>query len=261
LKHLTPEEIERFAASPTEEYPDGDATGRARHAAECARCRDEVNAARTLRISLGELPGFSPSPGFSGRVMGRVDLPIPWLEDLLATLPEISPGPSFSPAVMARVDLPAPWLEQALGRLPGIAPSPGFAAAVMARVQLPIPWRARLWRFARRRRAALAGAAASTLAATGAAAAWLFGAQGVRPVQFLTYLLDGIQDLAGRGLVAVGRTAYELGLVDSGTTIPDIGPATALGGLALASAIGLLSLWAMTRLMRAQPQPRLRPIA
>jgi len=261
LKHLTLEEIDRFAGGAMGASTDDETTGKARHAAECARCRDEVDAARAVLRSLTELPEFSPSPGFAENVMARVDLPLPWLEGRLANLPQLSPSPAFSLAVMTRVDLPVPWLERALGQLPGVAPAPGFASGVMARVRLPIPWRARLWRFAQGRRVALAGAAVSTLTATSAGAAWLFGAQGVRPMQLVTYLLVAIQDLAVRGLVAVGRIGYELGIVDSGTTIPNIGPATALGGLALASTIGLLSLWVMTRLMRAQPQLRLRPVA
>jgi len=260
LKHLTPEEIERLAEDREEVSPDVASDGQARHAAQCARCRDEVDAARALLRSLEDLTELSPSHGFAEAVMADVDLPIPWLDDRLAALPELSPSLAFSSAVMSRVDLPVPLLERAFAHLPHVVPPPGFATGVMARVRLPIPWHARLWRFARRRRIALAGAAASTLATTGAGAMWLFGSQGVRPVQLVTYLLAGLQDLAVRGLVTVGRIGYALGLVDAGTTIPGISPATALGGLALASTIGLLSLWVMARLTPDRPQPlRLRP--
>lgn len=241
--------------------PDSDATGRARHAAECTRCRDEVAAARAVLRSLTALPELTPSRGFAGNVMARVDLSVSWLEERMAQLPQLAPSPGFSSAVMARVDLPVPWLERALGALPHVAPPLGFASGVMARIRLPIPWHARLWRFARRRRGALVGATASMLTATGAGAVWLFGARGVTPLQFVIYLLSGIGELAVRGLVAVGRVGYELGLVDAGTAITDISPAAALGSLALTSTIGFLSLWVMARLMQTPPQVRLRQAA
>lgn len=144
------------------------------------------------------------------------------------------------------------WLA-ALGHVPVPA---GFAARVMARVRLPVPWYDRAWSVARAHWGSLAAAAAVLAVVTGAAGYWLFGAQGVAPLELTAFLLGGLRDLAVEGLLAAGRVAYRLGLVDAGSSIADrIGATEALGGLALASTTGLLALWTMLRLMR--PAPRL----
>lgn len=253
--HLTPREIERFAERSADSLP----ADRARHLETCPRCREEVDDLRALIQSLAGLPGVAPDEGFADAVMARVDLPAPWLDSALAALPRLDPSTSFADAVMARVDLPVPWLERALAALPRVAPSPGFATAVMARVRLPAPWHERLWRFARRRRTALATAAASLVGISGAAATWLFGLQGVTLAQIGIVLWAGIRDLAIRGLLALGRAGYELGLLDAGTAITDrISPTQALGGLGLASLAGLLSVWVMVRLVRSTPPATLR---
>lgn len=221
MRHLTHDEIERLAE--TAAGPDAPREAVA-HLETCTRCREEVEMMRTLFARIASLPSPAPSA-------------------------------SFSDAVMRRVELPTPWLDRQLERLPRLAPSPGFAAAVLARVRLPLPWHERLWRFAHRRRAALASAAAATLAVSGAGAAWLFGAQGVSPSQFIGFLLGGARDLAIRGLMEVGQVAYRLGLVDTGSWVADrISPLTAAGSLALASLLGLLALWTMARIGRAAPE-------
>ncbi|MFV1987894.1 MAG: hypothetical protein ACC682_11485 [Gemmatimonadota bacterium] len=291
MRHLTPEEIERFAAgdSPVAEGSACRGTdGTGQHLARCPDCREEVEFVRALDRCLADLPEVEPTHSLVDAVLAAVDLPIPWLEERLAALPEMAPPEGFAVSVMSRIDLPAPWLDEALARLPEFAPSegfataalrrvdlpvpwldhalarlpravpaPGFATSVMARVRLPIPWHQRAWRFARRRRVALAGAAASTFAVSSMGAAWLFGVQGVTPVQFVTFVLGGARDLAVRGLVALGRFGYEVGLVDAGTAIPDVSPTAALGALALVSAVGLLSLLVMARLMHVGPERRL----
>jgi hypothetical protein len=261
---------------------------RAAHLDACPDCREEVEAIRAIVRCLNELPevapasslaesvmeaidlpapwlddhladlGYAvPAAGFAESVMQQVDLPAPWLDEALAGLPRLAPSGDLAGAVMHRVDLPVPWLDRALARVPQPAPAPGFATSVMARVQLPIPWHQRIARFMRRRRVALAGAAASTVAVSAAGAAWLFGVQGVTPVQFVTFVLGGVRDLAVRSLVALGGVGYELGLVDAGMTITDINPVAAVGSLALASVVGLLALFVMARLMRTSSQLRL----
>lgn len=291
MTHLTPEEIELFSAGDQAFGEDSTHRGsdaRVRHLARCESCREEVEALRALVRCLKELPQESPrtsiadavmgrvelpvlwleerlaqlpepelAAGFAASVMDRVDLPVPWLDEALAALPDVQPGAGFAAAAMERVNLEIPWLETALGSVPQVAPDPGFATAVMSRVRLPIPWHQRIWRFARRRKVALAGAGASTVAVSAAGAGWLFGVQGVTPVQFIAYLLGGLGDLAMRGLMALGGIGYELGLVDAGTTLTDISPLAALGSLALASVVGLTSLFVMARLMRTGPELRL----
>lgn len=222
MPHLTPDEIERFA-----ETRDAAAQGGARstHLATCARCREEVDELRALLVRLAGLEPCPPSMGFADSVMKQVELP------------------------PASVDLE-------LARLPRWSPSLGFVTAVMARVRLPVPWSVRLSRFARRRRVALAGVAATTIAVSGGSAVWLFGAKGVAPGQLLALVAGGARSVLVDALLAAGRLGYRFGLVDAGGSIIDqISPTTALGSLGLASAMGLLSLWVMTRLSQAPPQP------
>lgn len=253
--HLTPREIEQFADRSADSLP----ADRARHLDACPRCREEVDDLRALIASVERLPGLAPTKGFADTVVARVDLPAPWLDSALAALSRVAPSRGFADAVMARLDLPVPWLERVLAGLPRLAPSPGFATAVMARVRLPVPWHERLWRFARRRRTALSTTAASLVGITAAGATWLFGLQGVTPAQVGVVLWTGVADVAVRGLLALGRAGYELGLLDAGTAITDrISPTQALGGLGLASLIGLASLWVMVRLLRSTPPVALR---
>jgi len=90
----------------------------------------------------------------------------------------------------------------------------------------------------------------------GAGSAWLFGAQGVAPSQVIAFVFGGVRDFAVEALLALGQAGYRAGLVDAGGSITNqISPVTALGGLCLASALGLTSLWVMTRLAQPRPQP------
>lgn len=263
MTHLTPDQIERLALRAGRDDgtpPAGPLADSFRHLNACERCRDEVDFARAMARALRELPEVAPSVRFAKAVMDRVDLPAPWLDDRLAALPRLAPSKRFAASVLERVDLPVPWLERLLERLPRLTPSPGLATAVMARVRLPVPWHARLVRFARRRRVALAGAAASTVAASAAGIAWLVGS-GITPLQIGALLVAGARDLAMRALITAGGIGYDLGLVDAGSSITNISPTAALGGLALTSAVGLLSLLAMVRLMRPAPRLRLREAA
>ena len=253
MPHLTPEEIERFASRRSASPPRGTT---ADHLAACARCRKEVEALRDVVAFLEGLAPLRPSDGFAAGVARRVDVSGAALDQRLAELPGWSPAPSFASDVLARVDLPHPALDRALSRLRTWSPAPAFASAVMARVRLPVPWPERLLRFARRRRAALATAGAAMLTVSGGAAAWLFGAQGVAPGQLLTVAFSGARTVLVDTMLAAGRLAYRLGLVDAGGSIIErISPAAALGSLALSSLVGLASLWFMARLFR-QPLPQ-----
>ena len=226
------------------------------HLAGCARCRKEVDALRDVIAFLEGLAPHRPSDGFAEGVAQRVDVAGAALDHRLAELPGWSPAPSFANDVLAQVDLPHPALDRALSRLRTWSPAPAFASAVMARVRLPVPWPERLLRFARRRRAALATAGAAMLTVSGGAAAWLFGAQGLAPGQLLAVAFSGARTVLVDTMLAAGRLAYRIGLVDAGGSIVErISPAAALGSLALSSLVGLASLWFMARLFR-QPLPQ-----
>ena len=253
MPHLTPEEIERLASRRPASSPPGTA---ADHLAEDARCREEVEALRDVIALLEGLAQHRPTDGFAEGVARRIDLAGAALDHQLAQLPEWSPAPSFPSDVVAQVNLPHPALDRALSRLRTWSPAPAFASAVMARVRLPVPWPERLLRFARRRRAALATAGAAMLTVSGGAAAWLFGAQGLAPSQLLAVAFGGARAVLVDAMLATGRLAYRLGLVDAGGSITDrISPAAALGSLALSSLVGLASLWFMARMFR-QPLPQ-----
>lgn len=252
MPHLTPEEIERFASGSSASPPRGTT---AEHLAACALCRKEVEALRDVISFLEGLAPHRPPDGFAEGVARRVDLAGAALDRRLAELPEWAPAPSFASDVLAHVDLPHPALDRALSRLRTWSPAPAFATAVMARVRLPVPWPERLLRFARRRGAALATAGAAMLAVSGGAATWLFGARGLAPGQILAVAFDGARTVLVDAMLAAGRLAYRLGLVDAGGSIIDrISPAAALGSLALSSLVGLASLWFMARMFR-QPLP------
>ncbi len=220
MPHLTQDQIERWAEAGPGFEPDAAWVA---HVRACGGCREEIAALRALIGRLADLPSDAPSRGFADEVMRRVELP-------------------------------APWLERALARLPRLAPSPGFATAVLARVRLPIPWPRRAWRFARRRQTALAGASAAAVGMVGAGAAWLFAVQGIAPSQVAGFALGAARELALQALLALGRFAYQSGIVDPGGSLAyRVSPTTAIGGLALLSLLGLMSMWVMSRLWRPPP--------
>lgn len=147
-------------------------------------------------------------------------------------------------------------LDGQLAQLPHISPAPGFASRVMGSVRLPMPWSERALALARRRWALVTAAAASLALAVTGTAYWVVQTQGVTLLEIGAFLLGGARDLVVRGMLALGRVGYDLGLVDAGSTFADQLSATqALGGLALAGMIGLLAVASMMRLMR--PSPRL----
>ncbi len=252
MTHLTPEQLERFATLPTNSV----ATPEARHLEACQRCRDEVVALRAVIGALRKLPARAPRAGFPDAVLARIELPDPWLDRQLEGLPRLAPSPELAGHVVARIRLPGAELDRRLASLPHHAPAAGFDRAVLARVRLPVPWYAKAGRLVRTHRAAVAGTAASLAVTVGAAAAWLFGLRGLSPGGALGLAAEGLAGLATRGLIALGRLGYEIGLVDAtGAITARLNPTAALGAVALMSSFGLLSLWGMTRMLRAEPQP------
>ncbi|MDX1566662.1 MAG: zf-HC2 domain-containing protein [Longimicrobiales bacterium] len=145
------------------------------HLSDCARCRGEVQAWRTLFTRLSDLPEVAPSAAFREKVLGAVETPAREgiLEKIRRRLAEILP--SWIPGatgempdrhleprvVLGYLDgaLPrrreravalhaegCPTCREELGRwstlvqhlesLGRVGPSPGFGDAVMARVQI-----------------------------------------------------------------------------------------------------------------------------
>lgn len=146
-------------------------------------------------------------------------------------------------------------IDGQLARLRHISPAPGFAGRVMAGVRLPVPLHERALALARRRWAWVTAAAAALALTVTGTTYWLFDAHGVLPIEVGAFLLGGARDLAVRGMLALGRVAYDLGLVDAGSTFAGQLSATqALGGLALSAVIGFLALGSMMRLMRLSPR-------
>jgi hypothetical protein len=72
--HLQAEELEALAMPGDHELPARSSA----HAAECDRCRRDVEELQTLHTLLQALTPLQPVVGFSDRVMQRVRLPLPW---------------------------------------------------------------------------------------------------------------------------------------------------------------------------------------
>jgi len=73
-KHLPAEDLELLAIASERRLP----ARISAHAAECDRCRREVEQLRALHERLHALAPLQPMTGFSDRVMRRVRLPLPW---------------------------------------------------------------------------------------------------------------------------------------------------------------------------------------
>ncbi len=72
--HLQAEELETLAIPGDHRLPARSSA----HAAECERCRREVEELQTLHAVLQALAPLQPAVGFTDRVMQRVRLPLPW---------------------------------------------------------------------------------------------------------------------------------------------------------------------------------------
>lgn len=73
-KHLRSEDLESLALARGRSLPERISA----HAAECPRCRREVEELHALHERLRALAPLQPAIGFSDRVMRRVHLPLPW---------------------------------------------------------------------------------------------------------------------------------------------------------------------------------------
>jgi hypothetical protein len=73
-RHLQAEELETLAFPGDHRLPARSSA----HAAECDRCRRDIEELQTLHALLQALTPLQPVVGFSDRVMQRVRLPLPW---------------------------------------------------------------------------------------------------------------------------------------------------------------------------------------
>ncbi|MCK5448085.1 MAG: hypothetical protein KAJ43_08065 [Gemmatimonadetes bacterium] len=73
-RHLQAEELEALAIPGDHRLPARSSA----HAAECDRCRRDVEELQTLHVLLQALTPLQPVVGFTDRVMQRVRLPLPW---------------------------------------------------------------------------------------------------------------------------------------------------------------------------------------
>jgi len=74
LQHLTPDELELWAQGLLP-------AARDIHLAQCAECRALGARERKLFRELAQLPRFAPEFGFVERVMAKVKVPTPTVED------------------------------------------------------------------------------------------------------------------------------------------------------------------------------------
>lgn len=149
-------------------------------------------------------------------------------------------------------------LDRRLVTLPREVPTPGFHGRVMARVELPASWHAQLTADLRAHWRAVAATATVLLMALGGMGYWLFGEQGLTPVDLAGVVIGGLESVALRALMASGRLLYNLGLVDLGSSIMQE-PVQVFSALALFGTLSVLALLATTRLMRNRA-PQLQPV-
>ncbi len=87
-RHLRPDELELLLDG---EEGFGVAPLRA-HVRSCASCQLELEEARELMLALDALPDFTPSAGFSDRVMSQVQVFEPWHAAALTTARQFVPA-------------------------------------------------------------------------------------------------------------------------------------------------------------------------
>lgn len=96
-RHLLPDEIDQLLDG---EVGFGTPPLKA-HVRRCAECRAELEEARVLVRALEHLPNFAPSPLFAERVLGQVQLFVPWHIALLDTVRGWAPQSRPARAVFA----------------------------------------------------------------------------------------------------------------------------------------------------------------
>ncbi len=147
-------------------------------------------------------------------------------------------------------------LDHELARLPRFGVGPRFIASVMSRVRLPVPWYQRAWATVRERLLLVAAAVAVVAAAGTALGWWMLGSRGVTPVALAAYAVEALRAAVLRGIIAVGRLAYEIGAVDLVTgLLQGIDPVQGLAALAALGSLGVAALLTAWKLME---RPRLQ---
>lgn len=152
-------------------------------------------------------------------------------------------------------------LHVAMAALAPLGPEAGFADRVLARVRLPLPLRARVLQTVRAHRLTTAAALGGAI---GAIAGGVFlGAQypGLTPMALTAFLVDRSLAVLWSGVLAVGRLAYEAGLVAGvEALLQQLTVGGALLLLATMSLVGMGTTRIMLRLLSDSASAR-RPLS
>lgn len=104
-RHLTSDEVESLALGLAARPRGAEA-----HLAACQECRREVGSLRALDAALSGLGHLAPSPGFTARVMARVQLGSPWQQAWRFARERWISLAAASVALVAATGLMALWL-------------------------------------------------------------------------------------------------------------------------------------------------------
>jgi anti-sigma factor RsiW len=119
LLHPAPERLQDFLEGTLSR---GEALGVEGHLHVCRDCRVEVEGWRALSTSLGELPGFDPSPEFSERVMAHVRV----------QLAMVSAEPSFAERMQLLAGSVTPRTRKRVAALAGAGLTPAATLGLLA---------------------------------------------------------------------------------------------------------------------------------
>lgn len=87
-RHLSEEELELFLPESPAEAGGAIPVSARNHLEGCRSCRNHLAELESVHTALRSLPELSPSPGFTGAVMERVRLPMPWYARVWSMLRE-----------------------------------------------------------------------------------------------------------------------------------------------------------------------------
>jgi hypothetical protein len=145
-------------------------------------------------------------------------------------------------------------LQARFSALVPLVPSAGFVNRVMARVQLPAPGWSRALDGLRLHPPRAAAFAATAVAAVIGTIAWLTTYPQVTPGVVAKLVFERGTSLVWQAVVAVGRVAYDLGLLTLVEAFRvDLNAWSAVGALATLTLVGMVSLWTMLKLMEVSP--------
>ena len=145
-------------------------------------------------------------------------------------------------------------LQARFAALVTLVPSAGFANRVMARVQLPAPRWSRALDGLRLHPPRVAAIAATAVAAVIGTIAWITTYPQVTPGVVLKLVFERGTNLAWQAVVAVGRVAYDSGLVTLVEAFRvDLNAWSAVGALATLTLVGMVSMWMLLKLMEVSP--------